>query len=130
MLVCWDGAPEINFCKTAFGAVELSRRSAADGGVVHATLAIGEAMIMIHGEVPHLASHAPKSDGSSPVVIYLYVGEVDPVIERATIAGAKILLAATNTFWGDRVARIIDPAGHVWNIAARIETAASAKSPL
>jgi RimJ/RimL family protein N-acetyltransferase len=31
MLVCRDGASEIDFCKTAFGAVELARRSAPDG---------------------------------------------------------------------------------------------------
>jgi PhnB protein len=119
MLVCRDAASEIDFCRTAFGAVELSRRQAPDGAVVHATLTIGGAMIMVHGEVPNLASRAPQSDGSSSVVIYLYVADVDTVIDRAVAAGAKVLLPATNAFWGDRVGRIIDPSGHVWNIAAR-----------
>jgi uncharacterized glyoxalase superfamily protein PhnB len=119
MLVCRDAASEIDFCKSAFGAVELSRRQATDGAVVHATLTIGEAMIMVHGEVPNLASRAPQSDGSSSVVIYLYVADVDTVIDRAVAAGAKVQLPATNTFWGDRVGRIIDTSGHVWNIAAR-----------
>jgi PhnB protein len=125
MLVCRDGAAEVDFCKTAFGAAELSRRSGPEGSVVHATLAIGEAMIMIHDESLHLASRAPQPDGSSSVVIYLYVGDADATIERAVAAGAKILLPATNQFWGDRVGRIIDPAGHVWNVAARIEELAS-----
>ena len=69
MLVCRDAASEIEFCKTAFGAVELSRRAEADGTVVHATLAIGEAMIFVHGEVPTLGSSPPQLDGSSSVVI-------------------------------------------------------------
>ena len=120
MLVCRDAASEIEFCKTAFGAVELSRRPSPDGAVVHATLTIGEAMIMVHGEFPNLASRAPQSDGSSPVVIYVYVEDVDTVIDRAIAAGARILLPATNAFWGDRVGRIIDPSGHVWNVAGRI----------
>lgn len=120
MLVCRDGASEIDFCKTAFGAAELSRRLAPDGNVVHATLSIGQAMIMIHGEFPSLASRAPLSDGSSPVVIYLYVEDADAVIERAVVAGAKILIPAADQFWDDRVGRIIDPSGHVWNIAAHI----------
>jgi PhnB protein len=120
MLVCRDGASEIDFCKAAFGAVELSRRPAPDGTVVHATLAIGAAMVMIHGEAPHLASRAPEDDGSSPVVIYLYVEHVDRVIERAVLAGAKIVLPAANQFWGDRVGRIMDPSGHVWNVASRV----------
>lgn len=119
MLVCRDAASEIDFCKTAFGAVELSRRLAPDGAVVHATLMIGGAMIMVHGEFPNLASRAPQSDGSSSVVIYLYVADVDTVIDRAVAAGAKVLLPATNAFWGDRVGRIIDPSGHVWNVPAR-----------
>ncbi len=40
MLVCRDGASEIDFCKTTFGAVELARRAGPDGTVVHATLTI------------------------------------------------------------------------------------------
>jgi PhnB protein len=128
MLVCGDGASEIGFCETAFGAVELSRRVTEDGAVVHATLSIGGAIIMVHGEIPTLASRAPQPDGSSPVVLYLFVVDADAVIERAVAAGAKILIPATDQFWGDRVGRIIDPSGHVWNVAARI-TALPPPSP-
>lgn len=127
MLVCRDGAAEIEFCKTAFGAVELARRSNPDGTVVHATLSIGEAMVMVHGEFPALASRAPQTDGSSPVVIYLYIEDVDAVIERALAGGARVLIPAANQFWGDRVGRIIDPAGHVWNVASRVAGAKIAK---
>jgi len=35
--------------------------------------------------------------------------------------GAKVLMPAQNQFWGDRTARIIDPSGHVWTVASRIE---------
>jgi PhnB protein len=121
MLVCRDGGAEIDFCKTAFDAVERSRRTAPDGTVLHATLAIGQAILMVHGEVPKLASRAPQPDGTSPVVIYLYLEEVDRVIERAVLAGAELLIPPANQFWGDRVGRIIDPSGHVWNLATRIE---------
>jgi PhnB protein len=121
MLVCLDSAAEIDFCKAAFGAVEMSRRSGEDGNVTHATLGIGELLIMLHGETQHLASRAPQLDGSSPVVIYIYLEDVDAVIERAVAAGARVLLPAEDAFWGDRVGRIIDPSGHVWNIASRAE---------
>jgi uncharacterized glyoxalase superfamily protein PhnB len=102
MLVCRDGASEIDFCKTAFGAAELSRRTGANGDVVHATLSIGNSMIMIHGEFPNLASRAPELDGSSSVVIYLYVEDVDITIDQAVAAGAKVLSPVTNLPWGDR----------------------------
>src|SRR5215469_15140703 len=96
MLVCRDAASEIDFCKSAFGAEELDRRPAQDGTVVHATLTIGGTILMIQGEYPNLASRAPQRDRSSSVVIYLYVQDVDGVIERAVAAGARVLLTVTN----------------------------------
>ena len=98
MLVCRDAAAEIDFCKAAFGAVEMVRRPGPDGTVAHATLTIGAALIMIEGEWPGLASHAPQVDGSSPVVIYVYVEDVDAVMERAVAAGAKVLLPVKDQF--------------------------------
>jgi PhnB protein len=121
MLVCRDVAAEIDFCKTTFGAVELVRRPGPDGSVAHAALTIGGALIMIEAEWPTLASRAPQPDGSSPVVIYVYVEDVDAVIELAVAAGARVLLPVKNQFWGDRTGRIIDPSGHVWTISTRIE---------
>lgn len=94
MLVCSDAAVEIEFCQRALDAVELLRRTAKDGRVIHATLKINESLIMIHDESLHLASRAPQPDGSSSVVIYLYGDEVDAVIERAVTEGARILLPA------------------------------------
>ena len=125
MLVCRDVAVEIDFCKTTFGALELLRRPGPDGTVAHAALTIGGAMIMIEGEWPTLTSRAPQPDGSSPVVLYVYVEDVDTVIERAVAAGAKILLPVQNQFWDDRTGRIIDPSGHVWTISTRIEETSS-----
>lgn len=124
MLVCADAAAEIEFCKAAFGAQELSRRANEDGSVTHATLGIGELLIMVHGETAHLASRAPLKDGSSPVVIYLYLEDVDGVVARAVAAGARILTPIADQFWGDRMARIIDLAGHVWNVASRVDDSA------
>ena len=125
MLVCRDAAAEIDFCTKTFGAVELLRRPAPDGTVGHAAITIRGEMIMIEAEWPNLASRAPQSDGSSPVVLYVYVEDVDAVIERAVAAGAKVLVPVTNQFWGDRTGRILDPAGHVWTISTRIEETSS-----
>ena len=84
-------------------------------------MTIGPAMIMIEGEWPTLTSRAPKPDGSSPVVMFVYVEDVDQTVERAIAGGAEVLAPAQNQFWGDRTASIMDPAGHVWTIATRIE---------
>lgn len=120
-LVCRDPAAAINFCASTFDAVELGRRPGPDGTVAHALMTIGPAMIMIEGEWPTLTSRAPKPDGSSPVVMYVYVEDVDQTVERAIAGGAQVLIPAQSQFWGDRTAWIMDPSGHVWTIATRIE---------
>ncbi|HEY3221868.1 MAG TPA: VOC family protein [Gemmatimonadales bacterium] len=120
-LVCRDPAAEIDFCVRTFDAVELNRRSGPDGSVAHGLLKIGPEMIMIEGEWPTLPSRAPTNDGSSPVVIFVYVPDVDTTVERATRSGAKVLVPLQNQFWGDRIVWLMDPAGHVWTVATRIE---------
>lgn len=120
-LFCRDVAAAIDFCKNTFGAVERLRRPGPDGTVAHAMMTIGPAMLMIEAEWPGLASRAPQLDGSSPVVIYVYVEDVDKTVERAVAGGAKILFPVQNQFWGDRIGWVMDPSGHVWTIATRIE---------
>ncbi len=120
-LVCADAASEIDFCARTFDAVELNRRPGPDGSVAHALMKIGPAMVMIEGEWPSLPSRAPRPDGSSPVVIFVYVEDVDRTVERAVANGAKVLVPLQNQFWGDRIGWIMDPAGHVWTVASRIE---------
>ena len=112
---------QLNQLVRTFGAVERVRRPGPDGTVAHAMMTIGPAMIMIEGEWPTLTSRAPKPDGSSPVVIYVYVEDVDKTVERAITNGAQVLLPVQNQFWGDRIAWIMDPSGHVWTVATRIE---------
>jgi len=120
-LFCRDPESAIEFCVETFAAVELGRRPGPDGKCVHALMAIGPAMIMIEAEWPGLTSRAPVPDGSSPVVIFVYVEDVDETLERAASLGAEVLRPAENQFWGDRIAWIMDPAGHVWTVATRIE---------
>jgi PhnB protein len=120
-LVCRDPAAEIDFCLHTFEASELNRRPGPDGAVAHALLKIGPEMIMIEGEGPSLPSRAPETNGTSPVVIFVYVPDVDKTVDRATVKGATVLVPLQNQFWGDRIAWFMDPSGHVWTVATRIE---------
>src|SRR5688500_1344900 len=120
-LVCRDPAAEVDFCVRAFEAVELNKRPGPDGRLAHALLKIGPEMIMIESEWPTLPSRAPAMDGTSPVVVFIYVTNVDKVVERATESGARVLVPLENQFWGDRIAWLMDPSGHVWTVATRIE---------
>jgi len=120
-LFCRDPDAEIGFCTRTFNAVELNRRPDADGKTAHALVTIGPAMVMIESEWPQIANRAPSPDGSSPVVFYVYVENVDETVRRAELEGATVLMPPANQFWGDRTAWIMDPSNHVWTVATRVE---------
>lgn len=124
-LYCRDAAAEIEFCTNAFGAVERSRRSDAEGKVLHALLDFGSSTVMIEAESPSLTARAPQTDGSSPVVLYIYVEDVDTTVERAVKLGGKVLYPVQDQFWGDRMGWVMDPSGHVWTVATRMEETTS-----
>ena len=122
MLVCSSPEAEMNFCAEAFGAVEQVRRPGPDGSAIHIAMRINDAFLVVQAEFRDVfASRAPSPDASSPVVIFVYVSDVDQAVQRAVAMGAKVLMPAQDQFWGDRTARIIDPSGHVWTVASRIE---------
>jgi PhnB protein len=97
------------------------RRPGPNGGISHALINIGPAMIMIESEWPNFANRALQPDGSSPVAIFVYVEDVDKVADRAVTNGAKIIAPVANQFGGDRICWIMDPSFHVWTVATRVE---------
>src|SRR5947199_9806100 len=102
-LVCRDVEAEIDFCCQTFGAVEGVRRPGPDGRVAHAMLRFGPAMLMLETEWPTLPSRAPNPDGSSPVVIYLYVEDVDATVERALRLGGQVMVPIEKSCLVDRM---------------------------
>lgn len=120
-LFCREPDAAADFYIAALGARDMGRRAGPDGGTAHVLLTLSGGMFMVEAEWPGVPSRAPALDGSSPVVVFAYVEDVDATVERATSYGARILLEAANQFWGDRTAWIVDPAGHVWTIASRVE---------
>lgn len=121
MLVCRDVEHEVEFCRRVLAADVVVRRPGPNGETVHAALALGDARIILQAEFPQLASRAPERDGTSPIVVLVYVEDVDRAVEEAAALGGSVLVPAQDQFWGDRTARIMDPSGHVWTLASRIE---------
>ena len=116
-LVCANANDAIEFYKKAFGAVELSRLPGPDGKLAHGSFRIGDSVIMINEERQDWGSFGPKALKGSPVVIHLYVEDVDAVFGQAVRAGAKATMPLTDMFWGDRYGKLEDPFGHLWSIA-------------
>ena len=126
-LVCRDPGAEMDFCIGTFDAEDLNRRLGPDGKVARGLLEISGEMVMIEGEWSGVPSRPPAPDGSSPVVIFVYVPDVDTTLSRAVANGATVLVPLQNQFWGDRIGWFSDPAGHVWTVASRIEDTTAAE---
>ncbi len=118
-------AAAIEFYKKAFGATEATRMAGPDGRIGHAEILIGKARIMLADEHPEINFLSPRTLGGSPVSIHMYVADVDQLAAQAEAAGAKVLRAVADQFYGDRSGSFEDPFGHVWNFATHKEDVSS-----
>ena len=117
-----DGNKAIEFYKNAFGAEETVRMPGPDGkSVMHAELKIGSSVFMLAEEFPGMGPKSAATLGGSPVILHLYVDDVDALFDRAVKAGAAATMPVMDAFWGDRYGQLTDPFGHVWSIATHKE---------
>ena len=117
-----DGAQAaIDFYTSVFGATERMRMPGPDGRIGHAELRLGESLLMVADEFPEMGGRSPRTVGGSPVIISLYVEDVDAVFERAVQAGATVVRAVETQFYGDRAGQFEDPFGHQWSVATHVE---------
>jgi PhnB protein len=120
-LILSGAGDAIAFYKKALGAEEVLRLADPGEKVHHAEISIGDSRIMLADEHPEIQALSPKTVGGSPVLIHLYVEDVDREIERAVAAGAKLVRPVADQFYGDRVGGIEDPFGYRWFIATHKE---------
>ena len=117
-----DGASAaIDFYCAVLGATERMRLPAPDDKVGHAELQIGDSLVMLADEFPEMDARGPKTVGGTPVLLHVYVEDVDSVFDRAVQAGAKALRPVEDRFYGDRSGQFEDPFGHRWDVATHVE---------
>jgi PhnB protein len=92
-----------------------------DGNVLDSELLIGDSLVMVSVGVAELGAVAPTQSATTAVMLHIYVGDVGEVVTRAEAAGARVLRAPHDEFYGDRTATIADPFGHHWGIATHVE---------
>jgi uncharacterized glyoxalase superfamily protein PhnB len=124
-LICAGAAEAIEFYKQAFGAFELTRMPGPDGKIMHASIRIGDSVIMLNEEFPEWGSFGAKHFKGSPVTIHLYVEDADATFEQAVRAGAKVTMPLDDMFWGDRYGKVEDPFGHQWSIGTHVRDAST-----
>lgn len=117
-----DNAPAaIEFYKKAFGAKELVRLKDKNNKVTHCELEIGKARIMLSDEYPDLGCLSPKNIGGTSCGFTLYFENAEEAFTKALAAGATEIRRVEKQFCGDLEGKIVDPFGHHWFLATRVE---------
>jgi uncharacterized glyoxalase superfamily protein PhnB len=119
-LCCRNGAEAIEFYGKAFGAEPLMVMAMPDGKLMHASLNIAGATVMLTDEWPEQGGLSPLSLGGSGVTLHLQVPDCDAVFQRAVEAGCEVRMPLADMFWGDRYGIVADPYGHSWSIATPV----------
>lgn len=110
-----DADAAVAFYTLAFEASELYRnRDPETGRIVFCELLIGVARVTLNEEFLEYGLPAPPSLGGTAVSLNLHVPDVDAVFARAVAAGAQVIIAPADRFWGARTAALQDPSGHRW----------------
>ena len=112
-LVIKGAAPLIEFMKKAFDAKEIYLSKRPDGTIMHATMQVGDSMIML--------ADATDQYPEMPSTLYLYVPDTDAVYKKAMAAGATSIMEPADQFYGDRNAGVKDATGTQWWIGTHIE---------
>lgn len=112
-LVVSDARQLIDFLQTVFDARELGRTELPDGRIANMRVNIGTSNLMI--AEPDAGVLKPM-----PCAHYVYVEDVDGVLDKALAAGATMLFGAADMPYGDRQAGIADPFGNFWWISRRL----------
>lgn len=106
----------VSFYQKALGFTKRGIMNGPDGKPVHAELTLRGTVLMLGPENAAMGRRTAKNVGASPATLYLYVENVDKVVEKATKLGATAQGPVMDMFWGDRVGTIVDPDGYTWMI--------------
>ena len=111
-----DAAKFIAFMSTVFAAKTTEQLMRPDGKIGHTELRVGDSLIML--------SEASESHPATPVMLHVYVEDVDAAFERAVAAGGTVVSKPTNQFYGDRSGGVKEPSGNTIWIATHVEDVA------
>jgi PhnB protein len=122
-LILENTAQALDWYKRALGAEELNRSTGPDGKIIHATIRIGDSLMMLNDEMG--GGKSARAYGGSPISMWVYVDDCDSMFNRAVSAGARAAAGPmgqlTDQFWGDRSGTFTDPFGYTWTAATHKE---------
>ncbi len=119
-LIVSDGLAALEFYKEVFGGEDGHNMMSQDGTkLMHGEVVVdGHKLFVSDWFAPSDGGTLDSLDrlGGTCVRITIEVDDADAVITRAVERGSKVLMPATDMFWGARYGKIRDPYGHEWGI--------------
>jgi PhnB protein len=115
-----DAAGAIEFYKKALNAQVLHISKTPNGKVMHASLKIGDSILMLNDEFPDWGGPIAPRGEAAGFAINVYVPDVDKLFAQAVAAGATVKMPLADQFWGDRYGHIVDPYGFKWALATHV----------
>jgi PhnB protein len=106
----------VSFYQKAFGFTKRGIMNGPDRKPVHAELTLRGTTLMLGPENLAMGRRTAKSVGASPASLYIYVENVDKIVDKATKLGATTQGPVMDMFWGDRCGTIVDPDGYTWMV--------------
>ena len=103
----------IEFISAEFEGELISLQKRPNGAVMHATLRIGDSMLM--------AADPTEQFAATTSSIYLYVADCDAVYQSALRAGGVSVFPIMTLPSGERYGGVKDPCGNVWWVATHVE---------
>jgi PhnB protein len=94
------------------------------GRYLQIELIFGDSHVMIADEFPEMGAISPQTLGGTYGALTIATDDVDALWERAVGAGAEVFHPLQDAFWGERHGQIVDPFGHRWGLAQKIEDVA------
>jgi PhnB protein len=116
-----DARRALGWYVAALGAEEVMRLPGPDDTVMHGEVRVGGSVVMVGEQAPDYGAFGPGHFGGTAVSLLLYVADADAAYARAIAAGATAERPPADQPFGDRMGTLVDPFGHRWHLASRIE---------
>ncbi len=118
-----DPDKSVDFYEAAFGFEPSKAIPGPDGSTFHAEMHYqGKIIVMFapEGAWGNEAKTPANSKTQPGAAFYTYCEDVDALVAQAKDAGATVVQEPEDMFWGDRIANVLDPDGHVWTFATKV----------
>ncbi len=118
-----DVAKAIDFLCLAFGFEKKAVYDDSNGRIIHAELTNGNGMIMLGStefERPfsRYMIHPDDTEGRQTMTAYIVVKDIDRHFEKASQAGADIVIPLSEQSYGGKDYSCRDPEGYIWSFGS------------